>query len=352
MDQPVIDTLTLALDSGAVRVPADRDILFLNAQECTLFRELPENRVICDQSFKPWVDELEVCSRRVLKQEPEQEDTDRDAYFDLAIYLPSRQKVAMKIDFVRALNRLNTGGVVLCALPNSAGAKSAQKLLEELCGNIDSLAKNKCRAFWAEKTNDFNIEMADDWKSAGKTFEIPGTGVFSQPGLFSWDRIDPGSQLLAEHLPDDLQGRVADVGAGQGYLSLTALKKFDKIEMIDLFEAEYRAVQCSKKTLKRYADKAKFHWQDATKGLPASRYDFVVMNPPFHTSRADDASLGQAFIRSAARALKPRGRLYMVANRHLPYEAALSANFTSTERLADIGGYKVICAAGPKKQRR
>ncbi len=28
--------------------------------------------------------------------------------------------------------------------------------------------------------------------------------------IFSWDRIDDGSALLASHLPDDLSGRVAD----------------------------------------------------------------------------------------------------------------------------------------------
>ena len=37
--------------------------------------------------------------------------------------------------------------------------------------------------------------------------------------MFSHGRIDPGSRLLAEALPADLSGKVADFCAGWGYLS-------------------------------------------------------------------------------------------------------------------------------------
>ena len=40
-------------------------------------------------------------------------------------------------------------------------------------------------------------------------------------------------------------------------------------------------------------------------------------------SRADRPDVGRRFIAVAAESLKPGGRLYLVANRHLPYEACL-----------------------------
>ena len=55
--------------------------------------------------------------------------------------------------------------------------------------------------------------------------------------------------------------------------------------------------------------------------------DAVVMNPPFHTGRTAEPGLGQAFITAAARLLAPQGQLWMVANRHLPYETALGGQF-------------------------
>ena len=70
--------------------------------------------------------------------------------------------------------------------------------------------------------------------------------------------------------------------------------------------------------------------------------DFVVMNPPFHDGGAEDRRLGQAFIRQAAAMLKKGGVLWLVANRHLPYEADITAAFKRSRPVADKGGYKVI----------
>jgi 16S rRNA (guanine1207-N2)-methyltransferase len=70
--------------------------------------------------------------------------------------------------------------------------------------------------------------------------------------------------------------------------------------------------------------------------------DFVVTNPPFHDGGAEDKRLGQAFIRQAAGMLGKGGVLWLVANRHLPYEAELNAAFKRVRMAADAGGYKVF----------
>ena len=73
-------------------------------------------------------------------------------------------------------------------------------------------------------------------------------------------------------------------------------------------------------------------------------YDAIVCNPPFHTGRASTPALGQAIIEAAARALRPGGRFYMVANRGLPYEPMLKASFASFETLADNNKFRVTRA--------
>ena len=62
-------------------------------------------------------------------------------------------------------------------------------------------------------------------------------------------------------------------------------------------------------------------------GSRAAVMDAVVMNPPFHEGRKADPELGQAFIEAAAGMLGAKGKLYMVANRHLPYEETLERLF-------------------------
>ena len=56
--------------------------------------------------------------------------------------------------------------------------------------------------------------------------------------------------------------------------------------------------------------------------------------------------MGQRMIRTASAALKPGGRLLMVANRQLPYEKTLAEAFSSYSEVARDGMFKVLVATG------
>jgi 16S rRNA (guanine1207-N2)-methyltransferase len=86
----------------------------------------------------------------------------------------------------------------------------------------------------------------------------------------------------------------------------------------------------------------RFHWHDVTSGL-LGQYDVIVCNPPFHVQgRLDRPDIGRRFIAAAAQSLKPKGRLWLVANRHLPYEDALTGNFQRVRVVAQAHGFKII----------
>ena len=87
--------------------------------------------------------------------------------------------------------------------------------------------------------------------------------------------------------------------------------------------------------------RATFSWQDLRSDAPEAGLDFVIMNPPFHESGAEDRSLGEVFIRRAAEALKAKGVCWLVANRHLPYEATLKSLFPRTKQVVQEDGYKI-----------
>ena len=80
----------------------------------------------------------------------------------------------------------------------------------------------------------------------------------SRPGIFSWDRIDDGSALLARHLPDDLAGHVADFGCGWGYLARQMLQP--AVTHIDLIDAEHLALDAARANITD--PRASFHWLD------------------------------------------------------------------------------------------
>lgn len=221
---------------------------------------------------------------------------------------------------------------------------------------IDSLRKDCIRhggqvgpAFSKAHGKLFSLEKGDfsDWLAVGDA-KIEG-GFVTAPGVFSASGVDPASRLLAATLPDDLKGRVADLGAGWGYLAHHILRH-EQVSECHLIEASHAALQCARSNISD--PRARFHWADATAYRDEMPFSHVVTNPPFHTGRAADPSLGRAFIAAACRMLSGRGTLWLVANRHLPYEAALAEAFNDVEEISGDPSFKILRASKPRRAKR
>ncbi|MEM6728618.1 MAG: methyltransferase [Pseudomonadota bacterium] len=201
-----------------------------------------------------------------------------------------------------------------------------------------SVTRAHGRLFWMTGS----AEDFADW------FYVPpdAYGFTLAPGVFSADGIDPGSYALAEVLPERFDGPVIDLGAGWGYLS--AVAEVRGAPDIDMVEANAMALACAEANTQH----ARAHWADATRWKPADKAAHVIMNPPFHEGRRGAPDLGRAFIANAASCLTPQGTLWMVANRHLPYEDVLATHFSKVTDLQGppgSGGYKLFQATRPKR---
>lgn len=162
--------------------------------------------------------------------------------------------------------------------------------------------------------------------------------LHTQPGVFSWDRLDIGSLLLLEHLPA-LAGKGADLGCGLGVLSRQVLQS-KAVRELHLADIDGRAVAAARRNVTD--GRAQFHWADLRTyaGLPTP-LDFVVTNPPFHDAGAEDQALGLAFIKKCAGLLRTGGVCWLVANRHLPYEDLLRSSFAQVRLVVEKNGFKV-----------
>jgi 16S rRNA (guanine1207-N2)-methyltransferase len=288
------------------------------------------------QPLKPMADAWEHAGHPLAHHPP-------DGKWPLVLVLPGKSRDETLAWFAMARDRLEPGGRILAALPNSAGAGRFEKELAKATGTITSIQKHKCRAFHATDDGSWNEALFADWRALGNPRPVPGTHFVTCAGIFSPDHIDPGSQLLADHLPARLHGRIADLGAGWGFLTDVALRRCPRIERVDLHEADSRALDCARKNLAGHDRELHFHWHDVTTGLPEI-HDAILMNPPFHTGQATDVDLGRAFLTNAAAALRRGGKLLLVANRQLPYEAVLDSLGLAWRKTAENQTYKLLFA--------
>ncbi|MBS0334824.1 MAG: class I SAM-dependent methyltransferase [Proteobacteria bacterium] len=241
-------------------------------------------------------------------------------------------------DFVlaQALRALKPGGALTAFAPKDKGGSRLRTALEGFGAQVGEDARRHHRFCFVTKGEGLRgLERAI---AAGAPRIAPSLGLWSQPGVFSWDRPDPGSLKLIEALPP-LAGRGADLGCGIGLLSQAVLRS-PAVTALACADLDRRAVECARHNLDD--PRAGVVWADLRQPLAGVEgLDFVVMNPPFHDGGAEDRALGQAFIATAAAMLRRGGACWLVANRHLPYEAPLAAAFKTVALRAEGGGYKV-----------
>jgi 16S rRNA (guanine1207-N2)-methyltransferase len=236
----------------------------------------------------------------------------------------------------QALRALKVEGRLTALAPKDRGGLRMNKELTAFGCTIGESAKRHQRICVTLKPA--TLSGVDAAIADGAPRRLDGDGLWTQPGVFSWDRLDPGSALLLKSLPP-LSGVGVDLGAGIGILAHAVLTS-PKVTKLTLIDLDRRAVEAAKRNVND--PRVEVVWADARGGADlATGLDFVVTNPPFHEAGAEDKGLGQAFIKSAAAMLRKGGVLWIVANRYLPYEAVLNESFKNVRPVADATGFKV-----------
>ncbi|MCL6282794.1 methyltransferase [Ruegeria sp. 2012CJ41-6] len=318
--------LDLARDSGLTLSDALSVMLPTPAQDLS---GLPRTSLVV-QPFKPFHDHF-------ADQGFHCADASDATCDDIILFIP-RAKAQARALLHRACQRAS-GWVVV----DGAKTDGIDSLLKEVRKRVPvegPISKAHGKIFWFRA----DADSFSDWAMADTA--LPD-GYRTVPGVFSSDGIDPASELLIAAMPDRPGARLADLGAGWGYLSAQLLG-CDGVQSIDLVEADHAALDCARQNVSD--PRARFHWADALTWVAPEPLDTVVMNPPFHTSRTADPALGRGFIAAAARALAPNGQLWIVANRHLPYEAALETHFTRFEEHRGDGRFKIFNASRPRRR--
>jgi 16S rRNA (guanine1207-N2)-methyltransferase len=260
---------------------------------------------------------------------------------DGVIVLAPPGTIERRYTLALALRAMKPGASLLALAPKDKGGSRLAQDFATLGCAVDESARRHHRLCVTQGPGD-PAAIAQAIADGAPRFD-PDMGLWTQPGVFSWNRIDPGSGLLIAHMPP-LAGKGADLGCGLGVLSHAALAS-PKVKSLLLVDLDRRAVDCCKRNVAD--ERAAFMWADArklAKTLQTSGLDFIVMNPPFHEAGHENQALGQSFIQAAAAMLRTGGNLWLTANRHLPYETILKPLFKRVTLVTEAGGFKIYQA--------
>ncbi len=227
-----------------------------------------------------------------------------------------------------------------------SGISSAPSLLNEHWMKVEKVAYGGHAELWhAVLRESAPAHGLAAWEERSLT-HVAGQDVVlvSLPGVFSHGEVDDGTRLLLEHTPLLPKGaRVHDFGCGCGIIAAW-LKLRQPDLVVSASDVSALAYAATKTTLRE--NKISGVTVHVAAGLAAipGPLDVIVSNPPFHSGQNTDYSITEELFSSAAKKLAPRGALYIVGNRFLPYRAPMEKCIGPTQVLADTRSFWVLKA--------
>jgi 16S rRNA (guanine1207-N2)-methyltransferase len=177
------------------------------------------------------------------------------------------------------------------------------------------------------------------------TADLPAgpTRLVSLPGVFSADRLDPGTALLLAHLPNLRGARVLDIGCGYGPIGVAAGQL--GAAHVTMHDVNTLAVAAAAENCARHSVPATVRAAAGITGA-GGPVDVILSNPPFHAGKRTQTAPAEAFLLEALTLLASGGQLLCVANSFLGYASSLAANGVAVRIVADNRRYQVLQVGG------
>ena len=248
---------------------------------------------------------------------------------------PKSKELALHL--IQWLAASGTQAPVYAIAANDAGGKSIGTNTEPFCESIQKLDSARRCSLWQ-----LNVTPTDgfNWLKAAKSFPFLDRSYLTLPGVFNHGKLDLGTALLLEHLPVPHSGKVLDLGCGSGVIGISMKVRQPALD-ITLSDIDALALRSSELNSLRLQAPATII---ASNGLQQieGKFDYIFSNPPFHSGKETDYRFAQNLFRQARKHLTHEGQLWIVANRHLPYEDWAQEAFGQAEVMVQRDGFKII----------
>jgi len=167
-----------------------------------------------------------------------------------------------------------------------------------------------------------------------------GLTIKQYPGVFSNKKIDFGTLLLIESLPEiNDHDTIMDLACGNGVIA-TYIRKQNPKCSIHLIDDNFLAISSAKLNLPK--DNSHFHWKNDLQIKTYQKFNLIVCNPPFHFEFENTIEIALSLFKNAKKCLAENGTLLIVANMHLNYTTHLMKLFNSVKTIKSNDKYEVI----------
>jgi 16S rRNA (guanine1207-N2)-methyltransferase/23S rRNA (guanine1835-N2)-methyltransferase len=205
---------------------------------------------------------------------------------------------------------------------------STLELFEDFLGETKtSLAWKKHRLVFsnANASNPDTIAEAVCWSVDNEDIDL-----LNYPNVYSGERLDQGARFLLEHIPVDAELRhIIDLGCGNGVLSVKAAQ-LNPEARITCVDESFMAVESARRNLEVNLGKERqfqFIANNCLDGFKKHSSYLVLCNPPFHQGQAITDHIAWQMFCDAKHILCKEGKLLVIGNRHLDYDAKLGRLF-------------------------
>jgi 16S rRNA (guanine1207-N2)-methyltransferase len=358
--KPINPAHTLILDS--INPAENENILILEGGDGWLAEQIahlvPKGKILfLDRDIRNIRCSLEILDRLPNVRVAESVFPNRKGWDTVLMTIPKERRFARFL-IMKSWETLKAGGQIYLAGPTRQGAKAVIKDAQRLFGNavVVGYRSHQRLARCVKNEDIFPHPLPKEFQKPGIA---PGTNhkiwlqqpeanlvLETNPGIFSWQKVDEGTMLLLGNLVIDPGSSVWDIGCGYGVIGLWAAIKgaeFVFMSDVNLLAVDYAFRNAVQNQLESIVATSPGDGLEVThKEIQPSRFDLIVSNPAFHQGRKVDKSMAGTVIANSSRYLKPGGRLILVANQFLNYDQYLDNYFNQVSKLAQTNKYHVI----------
>ncbi|QBY04955.1 16S rRNA methyltransferase [Thalassotalea sp. HSM 43] len=260
---------------------------------------------------------------------------------DLVIFYFPKSKPEFTMQMAMLSNSLSDNAIVLFVGENKGGVKSAAKLAADYalrCDKVDSA--RHCLLYEMVFNNNRSAFVLDDWY---RQYQIQqgdtALTICALPGVFSHAELDIGTQLLLQHIPDKVTGKVLDFGCGAGVIGCY-IKMANRDADIEMIDVNALAIASAEKTLAVNKLSGNVYASDGLSNV-GQGYQLVVSNPPFHQGLKTHYQTTEVFLQSVKNKINKNGKLTIVANSFLKYAPIIEKQFGHSNLLANHKGFAI-----------